>query len=619
MKISSLVLILLPTPSFCNSHSRDGDGSETKPEKIILQSMLRGSTPSEILFSTGADFVSQFQLKASSSCSVHHDASSCRLSNESCVWCECQAIPSECVSVKESRSLPPSVFTCDETLQNIEQDSDGLKKDLTDKDTLNDLFDSPVGLNFNIQDDLPFFILAEDDVVNSDLCDSSSLSLAGYADTKGSEYDANGENKHLFYWFFEKRGGQDDSIDSDETDDIPLIIWLTGGPGCSSSLALLTENGPCTVNNDGTSTSINPYSWTEVAHVLWLDQPAGVGYSYGTKNDSNESMVSEDVYYFLQSFFRKHPKYDKNRLFLVGESYGGHYAPAIAHKIWTENKNRRLKNEGVTDKRLIQINLSGLAVGNGLTNPIEQYKWYPEMAFNNPQNIKTVSEKTYEAMKSAVPSCIRLIEKCNAGDTLANTLACQGAFVVCNSAETTPYQLTGLNPYDIRKKCEHPPLCYDFSNVNKFLNLDSTKEALHVSEKARSKWQSCDFVINAKFHADWMKDFSPFVADLLNGNDDNSDDAIPVLIYAGDVDYICNYMGNKAWTRGLDWKGSEAFIAADEHEWRSKEGKETVAGLARTAGGFTFLQVYEAGHMVPSDKPEIALDMIRNFVKNGTF
>ena len=243
MKISSLVLILLPSPSFCNSHSHDGDGPETKPEQIIPQSMLRGSTLSQKLFSTGADDVSQFQLKASSACSVHHDAFSCRLSNDSCVWCECQAIPSECVSAKESRFLPSSVFTCDETLQNIEQDSDGLKKDLTDKDTLNDLFDSPVGLNFNIQNDsndassltspydkLPFFVLAEDDVVNSNLCDSSSLSLAGYADTKGSEYDANGENKHLFYWFFEKRGGQDDSNDGDETDDIPLIIWLTGGP-----------------------------------------------------------------------------------------------------------------------------------------------------------------------------------------------------------------------------------------------------------------------------------------------------------------------------------------------------------------------------------------------------
>ena len=67
--------------------------------------------------------------------------------------------------------------------------------------------------------------------------------------------------------------------------ETPLIIWLTGGPGCSSSLALLTENGPCSVESDGASTKVNPYSWTERGHVLWMDQPADVGYSFGQGND----------------------------------------------------------------------------------------------------------------------------------------------------------------------------------------------------------------------------------------------------------------------------------------------------------------------------------------------
>ena len=65
-------------------------------------------------------------------------------------------------------------------------------------------------------------------------------------------------------------------------------------------MALLFENGPCTVDESGESTSVNPHSWTESAHVLWLDQPADVGYSYGQGNDSNEEMISEDFYYFLQ-------------------------------------------------------------------------------------------------------------------------------------------------------------------------------------------------------------------------------------------------------------------------------------------------------------------------------
>jgi cathepsin A (carboxypeptidase C) len=147
-----------------------------------------------------------------------------------------------------------------------------------------------------------------------------------------------------------------------------FVVWLTGGPGCSSTLALLFENGPCSVNPDGSGTSVNPYSWTESAHVLWIDQPAGVGFSYGQETDSNEAMVSEDAYYFLQTFFQTYPQYQANPLFIVGESYGGHYAPAIAHRVWRGNQEL-LSNT-------IKLNLSGLGVGNGLTNPEVQYRTF---------------------------------------------------------------------------------------------------------------------------------------------------------------------------------------------------------------------------------------------------
>lgn len=120
------------------------------------------------------------------------------------------------------------------------------------------------------------------------------------------------------------------------------------------------------MSKDGESTELNPYSWTEAAHVLWLDQPAGVGFSYGAETDSNEAMISEDAYYFLQAFFRKFPQYSQNPLYIVGESYGGHYAPAIAHRVWRGNKTLK--------KDAIKLNLSGVGIGNGLTDPEEQYK-----------------------------------------------------------------------------------------------------------------------------------------------------------------------------------------------------------------------------------------------------
>jgi len=429
-----------------------------------------------------------------------------------------------------------------------------------------------------------------DGTVAADFCDASSpVSLSGYMDVKGSKYDKFGANKHLFYWMHEKRAK------TKATDpNIPFILWLTGGPGCSSTLALLTENGPCAVKKSADGTEINPHSWTEAAHMLWLDQPAGVGYSYGRTNDFNENMVGEDAYYFLQAFFKAHPEYAKNPLFIFGESYGGHYAPAIAHRVWMGNKD---KKEG-TD----HINLKGLAIGNGLTDPEIQYKYYPEMAYNNPHNIKAIGKLEYTAMKKAVPTCLKMIKDCNTAKLgFMATFKCQSAFNYCNMAMQVPYQLSGKNPYDISKKCEVKPLCYDFSHVTKFLDLESTRKALNVVPKS-PKWQSCNMGVNMMFHKDWMGDFAPEVKDLLEAG-------IPTLIYAGDLDFICNYIGNKAWTLAMDWKHKDDFNGAQDHEWNNK------TGLARSSHGLTFLQVYDAGHMSPADQPEVTLAMVKQFTE----
>jgi len=554
---------------------------------------LRSATVVDPTISVNQDDVSDaIENGGASSCIDIKDETSCIHAvdddGSTCVWCKCSAVPSECLSENQSKFLPPGVFEC-ESSATVEQQHGNIEPfaiGVIGMDVTADVSYSPSLYSIN------------DGEVDGSLCDPDSKSLSGYVDIAGSKYDADGEDKHLFYWFFEKRP----SVENVKTDETPLILWLTGGPGCSSTLALLSENGPCKVTPDGLSTEINPHSWTETAHVLWLDQPAGVGYSYGKETDYNEEMISEDAYYFLQGFYKEHPEYSESPLFVVGESYGGHYAPAIAHKVWLKNNGRV---EG--DDDLIHINLAGLAIGNGLTKPAEQYKWYPEMAYNNSHGIKTVSKEVYDGMKSAVSKCTALIDKCNKGNSLIDRFACQSAFIFCNGAETVPYQMTGLNPYDIRLKCGDNPLCYDFSSVEHWLNLDSTKTALHVRDD--SHWESCNMGINLKFHTDWMKDFSPYVADLLNDN-------IPALIYAGDVDFICNYMGNRAWTLNLDWNSGDEFRSAEEHEWG--EGGDAF-GLARSANGFTFLQVYDAGHMVPSDQPDVALKMIQNFVEGNEF
>ena len=109
--------------------------------------------------------------------------------------------------------------------------------------------------------------------------------------------------------FFESRSNP-------ETD--PVILWLSGGPGCSSSLALFGENGPLTVNDD-LSLEVNPFSWNSNATVVWVDQPVGTGFSYGGYLHSEEQ-VGEDMAEFIVGFLTKYPKYAGLDFHIFGES-----------------------------------------------------------------------------------------------------------------------------------------------------------------------------------------------------------------------------------------------------------------------------------------------------------
>ena len=415
---------------------------------------------------------------------------------------------------------------------------------------------------------------------NPTICDPNVKQYAGH-------YSIDDNKKSYFYWAFEARN-------KSTSGPTPTILWMTGGPGCSSELALMYENGPCKVNTEGTDTINNPDSWNSFANLVYIDQPAGVGFSTGTHDDKDEVGVANDMYAFLQAFFADHPEWNTN-FYIFGESYGGHYAPATAHRVWKGGQ----AGEG------IKINLAGLGVGNGLTDPEIQYGYYPQMGYNwsiEVQGKPVFTKETYEKMESEVPGCTKAIARCN--EVKSNAL-CDYAKTVCNAELVSPYSATGLNPYDIRVKCAKPPLCYDFDNVDKYLNSKTLQNALGVNQE----WKSCNFQVNFQFGADWMKNYQDQVPDLL-------ENGIRVLIYAGDVDYICNWLGNKAWTKALPWAGKDGFNAANDDTW-NVDGKS--AGKFRHYQGFTFLQVHLAGHMVPADQPVAALSMIDTFVHNKTW
>lgn len=420
---------------------------------------------------------------------------------------------------------------------------------------------------------------------NPTICDSGVKQYSGYFKIPGAA------NTEYFFWLFESRSNP-------STD--PLVMWLTGGPGCSSQLALLAENGPCSVNKDGATTAKNPYSWNTKANVMWVDQPAGTGFSTGLPTMHNETQVGDNMYGFLQALLTSQElsKFAKNPFFVFGESYAGHYVPAVTHRIWQGKKNK----EGIA------INLEGLGIGNGLVDPAEQYKWYPDMAHDGGKSEGGSlahgvinSSIVYAGMKAASVACTAAISKCNAG----SPNMCTTAYAVCNYGEVVPYQVTGMNPYDMRIPCEHGQLCYDFDHVTKFLNSADVQKQLGVSKR----WASCNMLVNLQFQQDWMHNYHTLLPDMLA-------DGIRVLVYAGDVDYICNWLGNKKWTLALEWPHKSEFNAAADKTY-TLPGDNAAAGRIRSANGFSFFQVYQAGHMVPMDKPQVALDMLNGFLANS--
>eukprot|EP00657_Telonema_sp_P-1_P005590 TRINITY_DN23072_c0_g1_i1.p1 TRINITY_DN23072_c0_g1~~TRINITY_DN23072_c0_g1_i1.p1 ORF type:complete len:281 (-),score=70.93 TRINITY_DN23072_c0_g1_i1:143-985(-) len=275
---------------------------------------------------------------------------------------------------------------------------------------------------------------------------------------------------------------------------------MTGGPGCSSEVALFGENGPCTVNAAGTDTVTNPYSWNSNASLIYIDQPAGTGFSYGTGMDHDEVGVATDMYDFLQQFFQSHAKYQANPFYAVGESYAGHYIPAVTHKIWEKNKD--------LPTGAIHINHQGTAVGNGLTDPLIQYNYYKDMIISTNGHQPAVGKAVHAAMTAATPVCIAAIKACQAAKA-----TCIAAIESCNLGLLIPYTLTGMNPYDMRIKCAKPPLCYDFSNVGTYLDSPAVRSALGVGTR---KWSDCNRLVAMAFEldGDWMQNYQQMIPDL---------------------------------------------------------------------------------------------------------
>ena len=292
-------------------------------------------------------------------------------------------------------------------------------------------------------------------------------SFAGYSDIA--------KNQHLFWWFFEAR-----RVDPKTA---PLTVWINGGPGSSSMIGQFQENGPCFINSSY-GVYNNPYSWSEVSNMIFIDSPAQVGFSYsvpvpGAINDDGDVIVSKNgkcpkgledscgtyslpdlddtanstanaapgFWKTLQGFMGAFPQYSRNDFHFTSESYGGHYGPAFSEYIEQQNK------KGIGHP----IHLKAVLIGNGWYDPVIQYQSYynftvhPGNTYDYDPFNKTIQKQMYNALY-AKGGCVDGIKECYAtGDNKIcskhdNYCADNVEFLLDDPANRDEYDIRELYP-----------------------------------------------------------------------------------------------------------------------------------------------------------------------------
>jgi vitellogenic carboxypeptidase-like protein len=387
---------------------------------------------------------------------------------------------------------------------------------------------------------------------------------------------------NLYFWYFPAQNGKQNA---------PLLLWLNGGPGSSSLYGLFQELGPFSVTADAKATVPRNITWNQNYHLIFVDNPVGVGFSFTTSPAGyaqGEDVVQEDMYSLLTQFFQVFPELQPCDFYVTGESYAGKYVPAIAAYIQTKN----------TQSPKIFINLKGVSIGDGMMDPLTQIPGYGTLLYSLglADDVETQTFVKYENMIVTYINQQRYEDAFWVFDAMLN-----GDFYPFPTYFTN---ITGLTNYFNFLDPDYPPNPFE-----DFLNQNSTRNALHVGMNA---YWSYNATVESYFLSDWMQSVRPYVTGLLNTP------GFKVLIYNGQNDIILSAPNCENFISTINWSGAQDFESAPKKLWYYNNSA-TPVGYARQTKTFTYVVVRDAGHLLPQDQPGPAFDMITRFVDNISY
>ncbi|KAK4362079.1 hypothetical protein RND71_017320 [Anisodus tanguticus] len=398
------------------------------------------------------------------------------------------------------------------------------------------------------------------------------------------------KQRSLFYYFIEA-----------ETDPAskPLVLWLNGGPGCSSlGVGAFSENGP--FRPRGQVLVKNEHSWNKEANMLYLESPIGVGFSYSANTSSyetvNDEITARDNVVFLLRWFHKFPQYRKNNLFLTGESYAGHYVPQLAKLMMAYNKKHKL------------FNLKGVALGNPVLefatdfNSRAEYLWSHGLLsdptyrmFSSACNYSRYVSEYYR--ESVSPICSRVMSLVSR-ETSKFVDKYDVTLDVCISSVLSQSKI--ISPQENAEKLD---VCVEDEVVN-YLNRKDVRRALHADLVGVRRWAVCSSILNYQLLDIEIPTIS-VIGMLVK-------ERIPVLIYSGDQDSVIPLIGSRETVHQL----ARQMRLNTTVPYRVWFAGQQVGGWTHVYDNMlSFATIRGASHEAPFSQPERSLVLFKSFLQ----
>ncbi|CAL0317106.1 unnamed protein product [Lupinus luteus] len=403
------------------------------------------------------------------------------------------------------------------------------------------------------------------------------------------------QERALFYYFVEAEV---------QPASKPLVLWLNGGPGCSSiGAGAFVEHGPFKPSESGLLK--NDYSWNKEASILYLESPAGVGFSYSANKSFydfvNDQITAKDNLIFLQHWFTKFPEYANNDFFITGESYAGHYVPQLAQLIVQTKTKFNLKGIAVSTQNSIG---NPLLEFNTDLNSRAEFLWshglISDSTFEIFTRICNYSEFRRQVQSGTLSAVCAGVNKLVTSEVSRYIDSYDVTLDVClSSADQQAYVLNQLTQLQEVEKID---VCVEDETIT-YLNRKDVQEALHAKLVGVNSWSICSYTLKYDMQNVQIPTISILGTLVKSG--------IRVLVYSGDQDSVIPFLGTRSLVNGL----AKEFGLNTTVSYRAWFEGRQVAGWTQVYGDIlSFATIRGAAHEAPFSQPKRSLVMLKAFL-----